>query len=342
VPAPPSALWSRAVTHDDVRALLPHYAAGVLDDARAGAVRAHLVDGCLDCLHDVFARPVGAVPAAEPAPAPASPPAPRPRPLLVPAAVALVAVLASVAASVLGGRTTADRSTPPPYDAGTAAPGREPPPPATASAAAASRAATDEARAALGSIRRELESARLRIGSLKQAMRRQDADFRQKEQSMAAVVARLSAALPPADAARAPRDRPSTATASGTLAPCEESHVDLWSFDVKGGGPYTVTAEDADAATAADLCLVGSCRGVPTFAGDDEIPCRAAPGVGCPRATFSASADTACVVAVTVCSPGCGERGAAPYELRVDGAAALALIADDVSMLTGETADAGF
>jgi hypothetical protein len=200
----------------------------------------------------------------------------------------------------------------------------------------------DEARAALGSVRRDLESARLRIGSLKQAMRRQDADFRQKEQSMAAVVARLSAALPPADAARAPGERPSSATASGTLAPCEESHVDLWSFEVKGGGPYTVTAEDTDAASAADLCVVGSCRGVPTFAGDDEIPCRAAPGVGCPRATFSAPADTGCVVAVTVCSPGCGERGAAPYELRVDGTASLALIADDVSTLTGETADAGF
>jgi hypothetical protein len=44
------------VTHDEARVLVPSYSIGVLDDARAAAVRAHLASGCLDCLDGVFTR----------------------------------------------------------------------------------------------------------------------------------------------------------------------------------------------------------------------------------------------------------------------------------------------
>ena len=47
-----------AVTHDEACALLPNYAAGVLETNEAARVRAHAVD-CPDCLHDLFSRPVG-------------------------------------------------------------------------------------------------------------------------------------------------------------------------------------------------------------------------------------------------------------------------------------------
>jgi hypothetical protein len=47
------------VTHDELHALLPTYAAGELDEETADAVREHLATGCADCLGDLFARPVG-------------------------------------------------------------------------------------------------------------------------------------------------------------------------------------------------------------------------------------------------------------------------------------------
>jgi len=47
------------VTHEELRALLPRYAAGVLDETRSEAVRTHLATGCDECLQDVFTRPVG-------------------------------------------------------------------------------------------------------------------------------------------------------------------------------------------------------------------------------------------------------------------------------------------
>jgi hypothetical protein len=48
-----------AVTHEEVRALVPAYAAGALDEFASEAVRAHLATGCAACLADVYARPVG-------------------------------------------------------------------------------------------------------------------------------------------------------------------------------------------------------------------------------------------------------------------------------------------
>ena len=47
------------MTHEEVRALLPAYAAGALEEGACDLVRTHLASGCLECLHDVFARPVG-------------------------------------------------------------------------------------------------------------------------------------------------------------------------------------------------------------------------------------------------------------------------------------------
>ena len=47
------------MTHEELHALLPAYAAGTLDVATSEAVREHLANGCLECLHEVFGRPVG-------------------------------------------------------------------------------------------------------------------------------------------------------------------------------------------------------------------------------------------------------------------------------------------
>ena len=54
--------YAPLVTHDELRALLGAYAAGVLSESAAEAVRAHLASGCKECLHDVFSRPVGLQP----------------------------------------------------------------------------------------------------------------------------------------------------------------------------------------------------------------------------------------------------------------------------------------
>jgi hypothetical protein len=47
------------VTHEELRALLPPYAAGDLEESAADMVRAHLATGCVECLDDVFGWPVG-------------------------------------------------------------------------------------------------------------------------------------------------------------------------------------------------------------------------------------------------------------------------------------------
>ncbi len=129
------------------------------------------------------------------------------------------------------------------------------------------------------------------------------------------------------------------AIGSHTLTPCDTSHVDVWSFAAKEGRRYTISADTVEPGTEADLCLVGSCQGSDTFAGDDETACRSAPGEGCPRATFLAPADASCIVAVTICSPGCGARDAAPYELTIEGAYSVARLADGVSTAAAEPDD---
>src|SRR5439155_21526367 len=50
---------SGGVTHDQLRAVLPPYAAGELDEGPAEVVRAHLATGCPDCLGALFRLPVG-------------------------------------------------------------------------------------------------------------------------------------------------------------------------------------------------------------------------------------------------------------------------------------------
>jgi len=56
---PRDGISSRGVRHHEVQGLLAAYAAGTLAEADAERVRAHLASGCLECLADVFARPVG-------------------------------------------------------------------------------------------------------------------------------------------------------------------------------------------------------------------------------------------------------------------------------------------
>jgi hypothetical protein len=120
------------------------------------------------------------------------------------------------------------------------------------------------------------------------------------------------------------------ALGSGRItAPCDGSHLDLWSFPVKRGRQYTISADTIDAATAADLCLAGSCQGLEPFGGNDEVPCRSGAGFGCPRATFVAVGDGRCLVAVSVCSPRCADRESARYELAIEGADSMMLVADD-------------
>lgn len=52
-------MMSVAVTHDHLRMLLPSYAAGVLTMGDSEAIRAHLVDGCGECLDALYRMPVG-------------------------------------------------------------------------------------------------------------------------------------------------------------------------------------------------------------------------------------------------------------------------------------------
>ncbi|TMA39319.1 MAG: zf-HC2 domain-containing protein [Deltaproteobacteria bacterium] len=47
------------MTHDELRAVLPPYAAGELEEEPAEVVRAHLATGCPDCLGALFRLPVG-------------------------------------------------------------------------------------------------------------------------------------------------------------------------------------------------------------------------------------------------------------------------------------------
>jgi hypothetical protein len=87
------------VEHDELRALVPAYAAGGLDAEAATCVRAHLATGCTECLDAVFAP--------RPPPVAASRPAPRrariswARALLVAVALAGVASIVTVTARTL-------------------------------------------------------------------------------------------------------------------------------------------------------------------------------------------------------------------------------------------------
>jgi len=85
-----------AVTHEEVRALVPAYAAGALDEFASDAVRTHLATGCAACLADVYARPVG-LPRSDNASRPIVIPAPRARfrPGLGTAVVVLALALAA-------------------------------------------------------------------------------------------------------------------------------------------------------------------------------------------------------------------------------------------------------
>jgi hypothetical protein len=78
------------VTHEEVRPLLPAYAAGTLPDELVEQVRAHLASGCLSCLGTIYEHPVGL---------------PRPsRVIHEPSRGILpIAILASVAALAAGG-----------------------------------------------------------------------------------------------------------------------------------------------------------------------------------------------------------------------------------------------
>jgi hypothetical protein len=89
------ALSSTDVSHDELRALVPSYAAGELAAAQAEVVRSHIADGCAACLQEVYRHPVGSLrrPLAKGAGAPAH------RPWMV-AGAALLFALAVLASAV--------------------------------------------------------------------------------------------------------------------------------------------------------------------------------------------------------------------------------------------------
>src|SRR5689334_13965647 len=169
----------RAVTHEELHALLPEYAAGTLDVEASQAVRAHLAGGCLECLNDVFVRPVGLPRSAGPPPAPApraAPPEPRARrgrALEAAVVVLAVAVAAGVAWTIaeLRGREAAYR--------------------AQATAAASQLAETDAVRrdlaARVPALERDAESARAEAA-------RQAAAIRETAEASARVQNELDAA----------------------------------------------------------------------------------------------------------------------------------------------------
>ncbi len=61
------------MTHEELRALLPRYAAGQLEDGESEVVRSHIATGCADCLREVFRHPMGLPRDAEPSPTPGAP-----------------------------------------------------------------------------------------------------------------------------------------------------------------------------------------------------------------------------------------------------------------------------
>jgi Putative zinc-finger len=121
-------------------------------------------------------------------------------------------------------------------------------------------------------------------------------------------------------------------TASEDVTPCDQHRLDLWTFTARAGQAYTATADTVDAASSADLCLLGSCGHGDASFGDDQVRCSfSGAGFGCPRATLVPSADGVCTVAVTVCSGACADPGTVRYRLTVDGTRSLTLVADDAS-----------
>src|SRR6185295_721331 len=207
-----------------MRGLLPRYAAGVLDDESADEVRAHLAGGCGGCLRELFERPVGvpleAAPAPEPvqpAPPPVLPSAPAQRRLL-PAwlwgSLLLVAVgsvigLAWLSRATVAGtdRSTLSRRLTELRDRRAALSARL----AALERAPANAEATPEdaarARASTAEVDGDLRAAQQRIRSLKQAMRRQQLDFEQKQKSLEAVIARRSEHAPGAAIVSVPNAR---------------------------------------------------------------------------------------------------------------------------------------
>jgi hypothetical protein len=116
------------------------------------------------------------------------------------------------------------------------------------------------------------------------------------------------------------------------VTPCDQHRLDVWTFTARAGQEFTATADTVEGATSADLCLLGTCEPGQTFLGDDELACsfpRA--GFGCPRATFVATGDGVCTVAVTVCSAACANAATAPYRLTIEGVQSITLAGDDVS-----------
>ncbi len=163
------------MTHDELRAALPPYAAGELEETPAAEVRAHLAAGCEDCLASLFRLPVGR---------------PRdrwqrrlPRPgWLAPATAALLAI----ALAVLVGwtirdltRREAEQRAESGARAAAAARGD-----ALARALEAARADAAEARAALAAaagdrprLEAELAASEARVASLLRSIHRRDAEI---------------------------------------------------------------------------------------------------------------------------------------------------------------------
>ncbi len=94
-------------------------------------------------------------------------------------------------------------------------------------------------------------------------------------------------------------------SAAGRLA-CGEGLTNRYRFDVAAGQELTILADTVEPATAADLCLRGSCAGGEVFDADDTAECTfAPPRYRCPRARVVASVSGACSVEIGLCSDSC-------------------------------------
>jgi hypothetical protein len=125
-------------------------------------------------------------------------------------------------------------------------------------------------------------------------------------------------------------------TFRGDVSPCGGSVEDQVQFDVAAGEDVVVSADTADAETAADLLFEVQCGSTVVLMGDDDVACSES-RFGCPFGRFIAAGDATCVASISTfnysdISFGCSDSTIARYRFgvtRSGTAADLTLIQDN-------------